>query len=30
METKIPPPVVTLVFGISIYFSKEIFQAVKN
>ena len=29
MEAKIPPPVVTLVFGISIYFSREIFQAVE-
>ena len=29
METKIPPPVVTLVFGLSIYFSREIFQAVE-
>ena len=29
METKIPPPIVTLVFGISIYFSREIFQAVE-
>ena len=29
METKIPPPIVTLVFGLSIYFSREIFQAVE-
>ena len=29
METKIPPPIVTLVFGISIYFSREFFQAVE-
>jgi protein-S-isoprenylcysteine O-methyltransferase Ste14 len=29
MEAKIPPPVVTLVFGLSIYFSREIFQAVE-
>ena len=28
METKIPPPIVTLIFGLSIYFSREIFQAV--
>jgi protein-S-isoprenylcysteine O-methyltransferase Ste14 len=27
METKIPPPIVTLVFGLSIYFSREMFQA---
>jgi protein-S-isoprenylcysteine O-methyltransferase Ste14 len=29
METKIPPPIVTLVFGLSIYFTKEIFPMVK-
>ena len=29
METKIPPPIVTLVFGLYIYFSREIFQAVE-
>ena len=29
METKIPPPIVTLVFGLSIYFSRGIFQAVE-
>lgn len=29
METRIPPPIVTLVFGLSIYFSREIFQAVE-
>ena len=29
METKIPPPIVTLVFGLSIYFSREIFQEVE-
>jgi len=29
METKIPPPIVTLLFGISIYFSRGIFQAVE-
>ena len=29
METKIPPPIVTLVFGLSIYFSREIFQVVE-
>ena len=28
METKIPPPIVTLIFGLSIYFSRGIFQAV--
>ena len=27
METKIPPPIVTLAFGLSIYFSREMFQA---
>ena len=30
METKIPPPIVTLVFGLSIYFSRELFPAVKT
>ena len=29
METRIQPPIVTLVFGLSIYFSREIFQAVE-
>jgi protein-S-isoprenylcysteine O-methyltransferase Ste14 len=29
METKIPPPIVTLVFGLSIFFSKGMFQAVE-
>jgi len=29
METKIPPPIVTLVFGLSIYFSRGIFQVVE-
>ena len=29
METKIPPPIVTLAFGLSIYFSRGIFQAVE-
>ena len=29
METKIPPPIVTLVFGLSIYFSRGIFQLVE-
>ena len=29
METRIPPPIVTLVFGLSIYFSREIFQVVE-
>jgi protein-S-isoprenylcysteine O-methyltransferase Ste14 len=29
METKIPPPIVTLIFGLSIYFSRGIFQAVE-
>ena len=29
METKIPPPIVTLVFGLSIYFTKEIFPMVE-
>ena len=29
METKIPPPIVTFVFGLSIYFSRGIFQAVE-
>ncbi|MDB2411127.1 isoprenylcysteine carboxylmethyltransferase family protein [Gammaproteobacteria bacterium] len=29
METKIPPPIVTLLFGLSIYFSRGIFQAVE-
>ena len=28
METKIPPPIVTLIFGLSIYFSRGIFQSV--
>jgi len=27
METKIPPPIVTLVFSLSIYFYREMFQA---
>ncbi|MDA9964905.1 isoprenylcysteine carboxylmethyltransferase family protein [Gammaproteobacteria bacterium] len=30
METKIPPPIVTLLFGLSIYFSRGIFQAVES
>ena len=30
METKIPPPIVTLAFGLLIYFSKEIFPAIEN
>ena len=30
METKIPPPIVTLAFGLSIYFSREMFPAVKT
>jgi hypothetical protein len=29
METKIPPPIVTLVFGLSIYFSRGIFPVVE-
>src|SRR6056300_1762571 len=29
METKIPPPIVTLLFGLSIYFSRGIFQTVE-
>ena len=29
METRIPPPIVTLVFGLSIYFSREIFHSVE-
>jgi len=29
METKIPPPIVTLTFGLSIYFSREMFPAVE-
>ena len=29
METKIPPPIVTLVFGLSIYFSRGVFQVVE-
>ena len=29
METKIPPPIVTLVFGLSIYFTRGIFPMVK-
>ena len=29
METKIPPPIVTFLFGLSIYFSRGIFQAVE-
>ncbi len=29
METKIPPPIVTLIFGLSIYFSRGIFQVVE-
>ena len=29
METKIPPPIVTLVFGLSIYFSRGIFQVIE-
>ena len=30
METKIPPPIVTLAFGLFIYFSREMFPAVKT
>jgi len=29
METKIPPPIVTLAFGLSIYFSRGMFPAVQ-
>ena len=29
METKIPPPIVTLVFGLSIYYSRGIFQVIE-
>ena len=29
METKIPPPIVTLAFGLSIYFSRGMFPAVE-
>ena len=29
METKIPPPLVTLVFGMSIYFSREMFPVIE-
>ena len=29
METKIPPPIVTLVFSLSIYFSREMFPAIE-
>ena len=29
METKIPPPIVTLVFGLSIYLSRGLFQVVE-
>ena len=29
METKIPPPLVTLAFGLSIYFSRWLFPAVE-
>ena len=29
METKIPPPLVALVFGMSIYFSREMFPAIE-
>ena len=29
METKIPPPLVTLIFGLSIYFSRELFQTIE-
>ena len=29
MHTKIPPPIVTLIFGLSIYFSRGIFQLVE-
>ena len=29
METKIPPPIVTLTFGLSIYFSREMFPAIE-
>ena len=28
METKIPPPLVTLIFGLSIYFSRELFPTI--
>ena len=30
METKIPPPIVTSVFGLLIYFSKGIFPVIEN
>ena len=30
METKIPPPIVTLVFGLLIYFSQGIFPSIAN
>ena len=30
METKIPPPIVTLVFGLLIYFSQGIFPSITN
>ena len=30
METKIPPPILTLAFGLLIYFSKEMFPAIEN
>jgi len=30
METKIPPPIVTLAFGLLIYFSKGIFPVIEN
>ena len=30
METKIPPPIVTLVFGLLIYFSQGIFPSIEN
>ena len=29
METKVPPPLVTLIFGMSIYFSREMFPAIE-
>lgn len=29
METKIPPPLVTLIFGLSIYFSRELFPTIE-
>ncbi len=29
METKIPPPLVTLIFGLSIYFSRELFPIIE-